>query len=98
MTLEYFGLKGKISFLNGGIETWKKAGYAVTTKPAEFKKGNYIAKATGTLVEKEYVLNALNTKSSVVVDVLKGGWMQGLDDGMTATRQGTPEMVILQGH
>ena len=77
MTLEYFGLKGKISFLNGGIETWKKAGYAVTTKPAEFKKGNYIAKATGTLVEKEYVLNALNTKSSVVVDARARRWYDG---------------------
>ena len=27
MTLEHFGLKGRVSFLNGGIEAWKRAGY-----------------------------------------------------------------------
>lgn len=77
MTLEHFGLKGKVSFLNGGIEAWKKAGYPVTSKPSQFKKGNYVATATGTLVDKDYVLNALHTKSSEVVDARAKRWYDG---------------------
>lgn len=77
MTLEHFGLKGKVLFLNGGIEAWKKAGYPVTSKPSQFKKGNYVATATGTLVDKDYVLNALHTKSSEVVDARAKRWYDG---------------------
>lgn len=77
MTLEHFGLRGKVSFLNGGIEAWKKAGYSLTNKPAEFKKGNYVATVTGTLVDKDYVLNALNTKASEVVDARAKRWYDG---------------------
>lgn len=77
MTLEHFGLRGKVSFLNGGIEAWKKAGYSVTSKPSEFKKGNYVATVTGMLVDKDYVLNALNTKSSEVVDARAKRWYDG---------------------
>lgn len=77
MTLEHFGLKGRVSFLNGGIEAWKRAGYAVTNKPTEFGKGNYVATVTGTLVDKDYVLNALNTKSSEVVDARAKRWYDG---------------------
>jgi thiosulfate/3-mercaptopyruvate sulfurtransferase len=77
MTLEHFGLKGQVSFLSGGIEAWKKAGYPVTNKPAEFKKGNYVATVTGTLVEKDYVLKALDTKSSEVVDARLKRWYDG---------------------
>ena len=43
LSLEHFGLKGKVSFLNGGIEAWKKAGYPVTDKSSVFNKGNYVA-------------------------------------------------------
>ncbi|MBN8673797.1 MAG: sulfurtransferase [Chitinophagales bacterium] len=77
MTLEHFGLTGRVSFLNGGIEAWKKAGYPVTGKPPEFKKGNFVATATGTLVDKDYVLNALHTKSSEVVDARAKRWYDG---------------------
>lgn len=77
MTLEHFGLKGRVSFLNGGIEAWKRAGYAVTNKPTKFTKGNYVATVTGTLVDKDYVLNALNRKSSEVVDARAKRWYDG---------------------
>ncbi len=77
MTLEHFGLKGQVSFLNGGIEAWKKAGYPVTDKPAVFKKGNYVAVVAGALVDKDYVLNALSTKSSEIVDARAKRWYDG---------------------
>lgn len=77
MTLEHFGLEGKVSFLNGGIEAWKKAGYSVTNKPAVFKKGNYVATDNGLLVNKDYVQNVLQTKSSEVVDARAKRWYDG---------------------
>lgn len=81
MTLEHFGLKGQVSFLNGGIEAWKKAGYSVTNKSAVFKKGNFVAKENGLLVDKSYVQNALNTKSSEVVDARAKRWYDGDQTG-----------------
>jgi thiosulfate/3-mercaptopyruvate sulfurtransferase len=77
LALEHFGLKGNVSFLNGGIEAWKKAGYPVTNKPAVFKKGNYVASDNGMLVSKDYVQNALQTKSSEVVDARMKRWYDG---------------------
>ena len=77
LTLEHFGLKGQVSFLNGGIEAWKKAGYPVTTRTPVFKKGNYVATLTGALVDKDYVQNALRTKTSAVVDARLKRWYDG---------------------
>lgn len=81
LALEHFGLKGKVSFLNGGIEAWKKAGYPVTNKPAVFKKGNYVALNNGLLVSKDYVQKALQTKSSEVVDARMKRWYDGEPTG-----------------
>lgn len=68
LALEHFGLKGQVSFLSGGIEAWKKAGYPVTNIPAVFKKGNFVATNNGLLVNKEYVQNALQTNTSEIID------------------------------
>lgn len=76
-SLEYFGLQGKVSYLNGGIEAWKKAGYPVTNKISAYKKGNYVATINPVLVNKDYVLNALNTGSQVVVDARLKRWYDG---------------------
>ena len=77
LALENFGLKGNVSFLNGGIEAWKKAGFPVTNTPADFKKGNYVASDNGMLVGKDYVQNALQIKSSEVVDARAKRWYDG---------------------
>lgn len=77
LSLEYFGLKGKVHFLNGGLEAWKKAGYPVTNKPSIFKKGNYVATVDPVLVKKEYVVQALQTGSSEVVDARLKRWYDG---------------------
>jgi len=68
MTLEHLGLEGRVSFLSGGIEAWKKAGYPVTSQASVFTKGNFKATDNNKLVDKSYVLNALQDQSSVVVD------------------------------
>jgi thiosulfate/3-mercaptopyruvate sulfurtransferase len=77
LTLEHLGLKGKVSFLNGGLEAWKKEGYAVTSEISPVKRGNFIARPAGLLVDKAYVLDKLKTESSIVVDAR----MQSFYDG-----------------
>jgi thiosulfate/3-mercaptopyruvate sulfurtransferase len=77
LSLEHYGLKGKVSFLNGGLEAWKRAGFPVTNKQADFKKGNYVTSDNGMLVSKDYVQNALQTKSSEVVDARMKRWYDG---------------------
>ena len=75
--LEYFGLQGKVSYLNGGIEAWKKAGYSVYNNASVYKKGNYVASINPVLVNKDYVLNPLSSKSQVVVDAGMKRWYDG---------------------
>ncbi len=77
LSLEHYGLKGQVSFLNGGIEAWKKAGFPVTGKPAVFKKGDFVATDKGLLVGKEYVQKALQTNSSEIVDARLKRWYDG---------------------
>jgi len=69
LTMEYLGLKGQVFYLNGGLVAWKKAGFPVTKEIPVYKKGNYVASVINpVLVDKNYVLNSLKTKSADVVD------------------------------
>jgi thiosulfate/3-mercaptopyruvate sulfurtransferase len=68
LTLEHLGLKGHVSFLNGGLEAWKKEGYPVTKEIPIVKKGNYKALSGSLLVDKNYVLKTLQSPTGVVVD------------------------------
>jgi thiosulfate/3-mercaptopyruvate sulfurtransferase len=66
--LEHLGLKGKVSFMNGGLEAWKKDGYPVSKEVSEVKKGNIKVKQGTLIVNKEYVLNTLKSDNAYVVD------------------------------
>ena len=77
LSLEHYGLKGQVSFLNGGIEAWKKAGYPVTNKPSDFKKGNFVARDNALLVNKDYVRNALQNNTAEIVDARLKRWYDG---------------------
>ena len=77
LSLEHYGLKGQVSFLNGGIEAWKKAGYPVTNKPSVFRKGNFVATDNGLLVNKDYVQNALQNNTAEIVDARLKRWYDG---------------------
>jgi len=69
LTLEYLGLKGQVYYLNGGLVAWKKAGFPVTKELPVVKKGNFVASvANPVLVDKNYVVKSLQTKSADVVD------------------------------
>jgi thiosulfate/3-mercaptopyruvate sulfurtransferase len=77
LSLEHYGLLGNTYFLNGGMEAWKKAGYPVTDKVSVYKKGNFIASDNGLLVNKDYVRNALEQHSSVIIDARAKRWYDG---------------------
>lgn len=70
LTLEQLGLYGQVSFLNGGLEAWKKAGFPVTKDlPPPVVKGKFKVKSDkALLVDKDYVLKTLQSPSNVVVD------------------------------
>ena len=69
ITLENLGLRDKVYYLNGGLVAWKKAGFPVTTELPVVKKGNFVATSSvPLLVDKDYVLSSLKTRSAEVVD------------------------------
>ena len=69
LTLENFGLYGQVSFLDGGLDAWKKAGFPVTKETTVTTKGKFKVKPSKQLlVDKEYVQKTLQSSSNVVVD------------------------------
>lgn len=82
LTLEDFGMKGKVSWLNGGLESWKKEGYPVTTVEPSAKKGNMKAVSSGSLVDKDYVLKAMNSDKQVIVDARMQRYYDGEPAGL----------------
>lgn len=68
LVFEYLGMKGKVAFLNGGIEAWKKAGFPVTAEVPVVKKEKFKATINPVLVDKDYVVGKLQSPTTVVVD------------------------------
>jgi thiosulfate/3-mercaptopyruvate sulfurtransferase len=68
LTLEHLGMRGQVSFLNGGLDAWKKEGYPVTKDVPVVKPGNFKAKAGSLIVDKNYVLKTLQSEKGIVVD------------------------------
>jgi thiosulfate/3-mercaptopyruvate sulfurtransferase len=81
LTLEHLGLRGKVSFLNGGLEQWKKSGNSVTTVVPNVKKGNVKLKAGDLIVNKEYVLKTLQSPNAIVVDARATRFYDGESTG-----------------
>jgi len=77
LTLENLGLKGKVSFLNGGLEAWKKEGYPVTKELPVAKRGNVTLKPGNILVDKEYVLKTMGSDKGVIVDARMKRYFDG---------------------
>ena len=68
LTLEYLGLRNRVSFLNGGLEAWKKAGFPVTQTTSLVKRGKFTPRIDQVIVDKEYVKNHLHSDSVLIVD------------------------------
>lgn len=81
LTLENLGLAGKVSFLNGGFDGWKKEGYAVTSVKKVPKTGNVSLRQGDRLVDKGYVLKTLESGSGIVVDARAKQYYDGEPTG-----------------
>lgn len=66
--LEYLGMKGKVSFLNGGFEAWKRQGYPVSQTEPAVKKTKFKAVIDPLVVDREYVKGHLKSPGTVIVD------------------------------
>jgi len=77
LVLEQLGMKGRVLFLNGGLEAWKKAGLPVTTEVPTVKREKFKAVVSPLLVDKEYVKERLNSSSTIIVDAR----VKGIYDG-----------------
>jgi len=81
LTFEYLGMKGKVSFLNGGLEAWKKAGYPVTKEVPVYKAAKFKAKINPVIVDRTYVLNHLHSDSVTIVDARMARFYNGETTG-----------------
>jgi thiosulfate/3-mercaptopyruvate sulfurtransferase len=81
LTLENFGLKGRVSFLNGGMEAWKKENLPVTNVVNTPKKGKVKLVQGDLIVNKDYVLKTLNSSSGLVVDARMKVYFDGEPTG-----------------
>lgn len=82
LAMEDFGMKGKVSWLNGGLDAWKKEGYAVTNQIPQVKKGNFKAGPSSLLVDKDYVLRAMKSNKQVLVDARMQRYYDGEATGL----------------
>jgi thiosulfate/3-mercaptopyruvate sulfurtransferase len=81
LTLEHLGLRGKVSFLNGGLEQWKKDGNPVTTALPSIKKGHVKLHVKSLIVDKDYVLETLKSSNGIVVDARATRYYDGEPTG-----------------
>jgi thiosulfate/3-mercaptopyruvate sulfurtransferase len=60
-----------VSILNGGVESWLQHGYTTSTETPQVKRGTFKAVWTpgGSWSDKHDVLNAINRKDAVLLDV-----------------------------
>jgi thiosulfate/3-mercaptopyruvate sulfurtransferase len=68
LTFENLGMLGQVSIMDGGLDAWKKEGFAVTKEIPSSKKGIFKAKDLGFLVDKNYVLSNIKSKTTTIVD------------------------------
>src|SRR5258708_1688040 len=81
LTLEYLGLRGRVSFLNGGVEAWKKAGYPTTPVTSLVQKGKFTPHISPVLVDRDYVKQHLNSDSVIIVDARMKRFYDGESTG-----------------
>ncbi len=103
LTLENLGLRGRVSFLNGGLEAWKKEGGAVTQNLSPVKKGNIKLKKGDFIVDKDYVLKTLKSSNALVVDARAQKFYDGEPtgnprDGHIAGAKNIPYMDLVDAN
>ena len=87
LTLDYLGLRGRISYLDGGMPAWRKEGRAISTDTPKFAKGKLTAHPRSDVIAKiELVQQDLHKPGVAIVDVREAKCYTG-----TPTCYGQPE-------
>ncbi|HOW40339.1 MAG TPA: rhodanese-like domain-containing protein [Bacteroidales bacterium] len=68
VNLEHYGLRGKVSILNGGFEAWMNAGYESSQTIPQVKKGRFKPLIINNLVNGEFVKANLKNSAYVITD------------------------------
>lgn len=80
-TLDYLGLGGKTSLLDGGAEEWKKLGKALTTEVKTVAPGKFTPRPNAALVaEAAWLKENLNTSKVAVIDSRLPNFYSGKDN------------------
>jgi len=70
LTLDYLGLRGRISYLDGGMQAWRKEGRPVSTEQPKFAKGKLTAHPRSDVIAKiDEVQQDLHKPGIAIVDV-----------------------------
>ena len=68
VSLEHYGLRGRVSILNGGFEAWQNAGYESTTSVPAPVKGKFSPVIYENLVDGGFVKSNLKNSSFTIID------------------------------
>jgi thiosulfate/3-mercaptopyruvate sulfurtransferase len=80
LTLDYLGLGGRISVLDGGLQAWQSEARPVTTDVAPPVRSTFAARPrTDLLVEADWLSTALTTPGIVMIDARAPEYFAGKD-------------------
>ena len=68
VNLEHYGLKGRVSILDGGLEAWKAAGYEVSKDLPPAGKGSFTASLYKNLADDIFMADNLTNSSYFIID------------------------------
>jgi thiosulfate/3-mercaptopyruvate sulfurtransferase len=78
LTMEYLGLGGRISILDGGFDAWKREGREISTATPVVPKGNLIpAVKASVFATAEEVMSAVEKQEISIVDARAPGFYAG---------------------
>lgn len=82
-TMDYAGLGDRVSWLNGGYETWKKEGRPITTVVTPIKPGTLAAlRGAPVIVDAAFVRAHLKTAGIAILDARDAIFYEGRNDSM----------------
>ena len=77
VTLDYIGLGGRVSILEGGFDEWKDSGRKVSQEHPASIKGKLIISIQDNLVNTDWVAQNLTNKAYSIVDVRSKAYFEG---------------------
>jgi thiosulfate/3-mercaptopyruvate sulfurtransferase len=78
VTLDYLGLGGRISILDGGFDEWKTSGRKVSVVPNVGRKGKFIPAINNNIVSGDWVNQNLTNKSYCIIDARPKPFYDGI--------------------